>query len=158
MAAEGDVEFTAPAYPLANECWYQYLPKSESDKAQVIKNDISIESDPNNADVQTSYKKQETTTPFKLPEHDTVIRTGSQLGKLASQRSSRARSADISDWSKLLPNSSPTGKQSAAHARSQSAQSQHLSSLLPKVSITKHSRSLQSGTKRLTYTMQCSDQ
>eukprot|EP00731_Ephydatia_muelleri_P032420 Em0023g927a len=161
MVADGDVEFTTPACPLTNDYWYKYSPTEKDikpERLQPAANDVHVMTYQKNYG-QQSNKEQDILSPaFKLPEHDTVIRSGSQLSKLtsrdSSRRTSRAQSADIADLAKLIPSS----KKHIAHFRSQSARPELQSHMLPQVFITKHRQPLHSGTQRLAYTMHNNDQ
>lgn len=158
MAAEGDVEFTTPAVAPANDYWYKYssTPKElEPDMLQLAAKDVPLKSENNNA-TQSNLEQAAT---FKLPEHDSVIRSGSQLCNLAFQHGSkryRAQSAGLTDLKKILPQSSSAGKRN--HIRSQSAQLEMQMHMLPKILISKHRLPLQSSTQHLSYTVHNSDQ
>ena len=149
MAAEGDVEFIAPTAPSINEYWYRYSPSMpEPGNPQLSTNDTSVATN-----LDCNETESTISTPFKLPEHDTVIKSGSQLGKRViaySSSRSRTQSADVIDISKCISNTDSSADIKAiAHKRSQSAHYQQQSTLLPKVSLTK-STGL-SGKRQLAY-------
>lgn len=161
MVADGDVEFTTSTCPTANDYWYKYSPTAkelESDKLHLTANDEPVMTFEKTYGPQCNNEQGNLSPTFKLPEHDTVIRSGSQLGKLtyrdSSGRTSRIQSADVTGLAKRVPSS----KMHIAHFRPHSTQPELQSHMLPQVFITKQRQSLHSGTQRLAYTVHSSDQ
>ena len=106
MATTGELDSKRTASrPQTSDSQYPFAWKPDTSQARKLrqqKPEQSGEFDFTYGDKQseaagTKQEEKEEASPFRFPEHDTVIKTARQLSNLASRQSARARSLDFTE-------------------------------------------------------------